>query len=269
MLDEVQDESLEAIRTWVSEQLGLHFEHERAPMFGQRLAALGKKLGLTFAQIRAGLDRGERDLAIALAEELSTNHTMFLREPESFALLTETILPSLPTTGELRMWSAAASSGEEAYSIAICASELLGPLAAERVRILGTDISERQIRHAERGVFERRSVAEHAPRLLPYFEAVGPARLRVRPEIAAMCVFRRLSLTQERWPFQLRFHVIFLRNVLYYFDAEVRRRVLEACFRAAEPGGWLVTSVTEPMLNTQTSWVRLGPAVLRKPGWSS
>lgn len=269
MHDEAPDESLDAIRAWVSAHLGLHFEHERAPMFGQRLQLLGKKLGLTFAQIRAGLERGERELAIALAEELSTNHTMFLREPESFAYLRETILPSLPSSGALRVWSAASSSGEEAYSIAICASETLGPFAAERVRILGTDISERQIRHAERGVFERRSVEEHAPRLLPYFEPVPPSRLRVRPEIAAMCVFRRLSLTQPRWPFQQRFHVIFLRNVLYYFDAEVRQRVLEACFRAAEPGGWLVTSVTEPMLNTPTSWLRLGPAVLRKPEWQT
>lgn len=263
------EEALEGIRSWVQRTLGLQFDSERRPMFEQRLAALCRRLAASMPQLHARLESGDGELALLVAEEVSTNHTYFLREPEMFDFLGETVLPSLSAVTDIRMWSAAASSGEEAYSLAMCSARALGgPEARERVSILGTDISERQIRHAERGVFHRRNMVHLTPELMSSFEDGGDSTVRVRHDIASMCVFRRLNLTQFPWPFQRRFHVVFLRNVLYYFSAATRREVLEACFDATEPGGWLITSLTEPMIDTRSSWVQWQPGVFRKPGGS-
>lgn len=261
--------AVEGVRKWVGHNLGLQFEHDRTAMLKQRLTVVCRKHKLSLSDLGARLESGDRALAVAVAEEVSTNHTQFLREPEMFALLASTILPSLPAHGPLRIWSAACSSGEETYSIAMCAAATLGVAAQPRLRILGTDISDRQIRHAERGLFERLDVEDHAPRLMPYFVNVDPTHVQVRADIAALCVFRRLNLTQARWPFEHRFHVIFLRNVLYYFDVPMRLRVLHACFDAATPDAWLITSVTEPMLGAQSPWHPLSPGVFRKPAFAA
>ena len=258
------------IRSWIERNLGLQFGHERSLMVEQRLELVCRKRRVSLTGLRQRLDSGDHELSLSVAEELSTNHTLFLREPEMFATYREAILPSLAGDAQLRIWSAASSSGEEAYSIAMSSIDALGATAAEqRIRILGTDISEQKVRHAERGVFTRRQVLDHAPDHLSFFVDHGTHELRVRDDVARLCVFRRMNLTHGPWPFQQRFQVIFLRNVLYYFDAEVQRLVIEACFRATEPGGWLVTSVTEPMIGAHAEWIQLAPGLFRKPGgWS-
>jgi chemotaxis protein methyltransferase CheR len=101
---------------------------------------------------------------------------------------------------------------------------------------------------------------------MAHFEQAGELRVRVRASVASMCVFRRMNLIQMPWPFQQRFHIVFLRNVLYYFDPAMRQQVVDACFEATEPGGWLVTSLTEPIIDAPRSWARLGPGIFRKEG---
>jgi chemotaxis protein methyltransferase CheR len=265
--------AVEGIRAWVGDKLGLQFEHERTQMLRQRLTLVCRKLKLSMCDLQTRLEAGDRALAISIAEEVSTNHTLFLREPEMFELLGRVIFPSLPAAGPLRIWSAACSSGEEAYTIAMSACDAFGVAAArERIRILGTDISERQVRHAERGVFERVGVAGNAPALMRYFVGgvdggadLKPSQVRVRGDVAGLCTFRRFNLTQDGWPFEHKFHVVFLRNVLYYFDPAMRQRVLERCFEVSTPDAWLITSVTEPMIGTRSPWSQLAPGVFRKP----
>jgi len=264
VLEEREAEAVERIRSWVATTIGLKIDEEAAAL-AQRLEPVCRKLSLSIDGLRERLERGDHGASISVAEEVSTNHTFFLREPRVFEFLSSTIIPGLPAIGEIRIWSAATSSGEEAYSLAICARRALGGLEArDRVRILGTDISERQIRHAERGVFQRRALASASVAIIDDFEVVDGAQLRVRPRVASMCVFRRMNLAQLPWPFAQRFHVVFLRNVLYYFDVATRRRVLDACWDAIEPGGWLVTSVTEPLLE-MARWESCEAGVYRKP----
>jgi hypothetical protein len=135
--------------------------------------ALCRGLRLEPEELLEGLVRERRSLVVGVAETLSTNHTAFFREPEAFDMLRNIILPTLPVDGPLRIWSAAASSGEEAYSIAFALRDELGPSALQRVRILGTDLSQRQIHAAERA---------HYPRfLLPHDEALAARRDRDEP----------------------------------------------------------------------------------------
>lgn len=256
------DDDMEGIRSWVKDRLGIRFEEAQLGIFKTRMAMYCRAVHSNAKETLTRLKFGDSLVERAVAEVVSTNHTSFFREQEMFSYFVSTILPSLPTDTPLRLWSAAASSGEEAYSMAYCIRHALGPAA--NAIVLGTDISERQVRRAEQALYPRTELAHLPGQLRELLEPHGPDALTVHPGVKALCTFRRMNLTQFPWPFQQRFHVIFLRNVLYYFDSEMQERIIEACYEAVEPGGWLVTSLTEPMLGVTTRWQRFVPGVHRK-----
>ena len=265
LLETKQSPAVNGVRRWVSSNIGLVYDADQATMLDARIEVVCKKLKITIDALLQRLVGGDHEAAVTIAEEMSTNHTFFFREPETFDFLRKEIVQSLPRQGPLRVWSAAASSGEEAFSLGICLFDELGGLAArDRVRILGTDISQRQIRRAESGLYPPRSLDTVSPSLRGHFAAAGP-EVRVREHITSLCTFRRLNLTQQTWPFQARFHLVFLRNVLYYFDPPTRALVLERCFDACEPGAWLVTSLTEPLFDVPPRWIPVRPGMFRKP----
>ena len=166
----------------------------------------------------------------------------------------------------MHIWSAASATGDEAYTLAILAAEALGPAqAANRVYILGTDISAPVIKRAESGVYDM-SHLEHTPEhlLKRYFEPVGLGEFRVVSHIRRMCTFRRLNLNAHPFPFRRSFDIVFCRNVLYYFEREQQRRALEALYGVTEPGGWLLTSLTELVRDMGTRWCWVGGGIYRK-----
>ncbi len=265
MTSAAQVSALPSIREWIATALGLRFDVEQSVNLDSRIDGACRRLGVSLETLLVRLHAGDHATATCVAEEVSTNHTYFFREPEMFTFLEQSIVPSLPRRGELRVWSAACSSGEEAFSLAISLTGALGGIEArERVRILGTDLSARQILRAENGHYLRRQVTSLDEQQSRFFTPAADDSVRVREDIAAMCTFRRVNLTTFPWPFQHRFHVIFLRNVLYYFDPAMRRRVLAACSRVIEPGGWLVTSLTEPMADQPPGWAQWQPGVYRR-----
>lgn len=254
---------LDQLRAWVRHHFGISYGSDQTLVFVDRIEGVCRDTRLTQDTLLARLGAGDAAVTRRLAEAVSTNHTFFFREPEVFEHVAAHVFPELPA-GPLRFWSAAASSGDEAYSLAILAHELLGTAAYERVRVLGTDLSDRQVRQAEAGIYPAYQVGEPAPERARWFEAAGPGKIQVVPSLRRMCTFRRLNLMQRPLPFEQRFHVVFLRNVLYYFDPPVRRLLLEACFDATEPGGWLVTSLTESITDLRTRWRPAGSAVYRR-----
>lgn len=256
---------LESLRSWVRSHFGLSFSGDQGELFVSRIESFCSERALRPQDLLLQLTAGQRALTGALADALSTNHTFFFREKEIFDLLDTSILPSL-AGGAVRVWSAASSSGDEAYSIAIAARERLGDAAAAGlVKILATDLSDRQLRLAEQGLFPAERVAlVNAERRARWFTRAGLGQWQIDPELRKMCTFRRLNLTTHPWPFEQRFHLIFLRNVLYYFEPSTRRAIVEACFDTAEPGAWLVTSLTDPMLDMVTRWTPIRPAIFRK-----
>lgn len=256
------DEALRSLRVWVAQRLGLVFDTQ-LETFEQRIFAYCRRRRVTLAELVLDLERESEAAVVGIAEAVSTNHTAFFREPEAFDVLRTVILPTLPQGEPWRLWSAAASSGEEAYSLAFTIRDTLDPMEASRVRILGTDLARRQVQRAETGRYPRFLHPADAA-FTRRFEIDG-ADLVVPERVRAMCVFRTLNLARQPWPFSQQFHVVFLRNVLYYFHPDVQRRVVEACYDVTTPGGWLVTSLTEPLLNLRTRWERIGPGVHRRP----
>lgn len=253
------------IRDWVRERLGIAYSDRGLEILTARVESARQKLGFpTVSRLRQAIASDPNSMAAAvLADAVSTNHTAFFREPETFKHFAEHILEPLCHAGrEVRIWSAAASTGEEAYSLAMLLHERLGPHGASRFRILGTDISRAAVAQAESGRYEAHSRSVDG-RYQAYVRDVGAGHFEVTPEIRQMCMFRRLNLMSERYPFAKKFDVIFCRNVLYYFSTQEQERVLGKLAGAAAKNGVLVTSLTESVHGLDVCWDKTHPAFYR------
>jgi len=180
---------------------------------------------------------------IHLIDALTTNHTSFFREPAHFDFLRKALLAEWKDRARIEIWSAACSSGEEPYSIAMCLLEELGAAASGKVRILATDISTRVLGAARKGDFA--------------------GSYRAKKELRAMIEFRRLNLL-EPGPRIGPFPLIFCRNVMIYFDKPTQRRVVERLSACLEPGGWLLTGHAESLTGVDHGLLYVQPAVYRK-----
>jgi len=172
------------------------------------------------------------------------------------------LLPDcINTAPQVRIWSAAASSGEEAYTIAMLAAELVGlENLKTRLAILGTDISFQVLRQAEEGIYSEEKL-HNIPSLYQkrYFSPCNGNQkaMQINDLLRPACIFRRMNLKKRPYPFKKRFHIIFCRNVLYYFAPDDREKIVNSLYESAEKGGWLIVSVTESLSNMTTKWKRM------------
>jgi chemotaxis protein methyltransferase CheR len=224
-------------------------------LFESRLSKLLRNQGM------AGLDelveclKLDRNPALerAIAEAMTINETSFFRDGRPFDLLRQDLLPKLievrRPTRCLRFWSAACSTGQEAYSLAILLREYFPMLAGWEIRIEGTDISAEVIERARQGVYHRIEMNRGLPARMAarYFDHVGEDWL-VRPEIRSLCHFRQANLCATPPPFNRaddRFDLIFLRNVMLYFPQETRKSLLAVVHRLLPPDGILFLGSSE------------------------
>lgn len=189
------------------------------------------------------------ELERSVAEAMTINETSFFRDCKSFALLQADVLPKLiqarRATRRLRLWSAASSTGQEAYSLAILIREHFPQLSSWTIRVEGTDISAEVVRRARHGRYHRIEMNRGLPArlLVRYFDRVGD-EWTIKPEIAAICHFRQANLCAPL-PFQERFDLILLRNVMLYLSLETRRTLLAAMHRIIAPDGYLFLGSAE------------------------
>jgi chemotaxis protein methyltransferase CheR len=215
----------------VKARAGIVLTADKGYMLETRLGPLLRREALPGLDALALRLRGGRAEALAaeVVEALTTNESSFFRDGKPFEHLRR-LMPRLaaarPPGQALRVWSAACSSGQEAYSIAMTAMELGPALGGRRVDILGTDISREMLDRAQEGVFTQFEVQRGLPvqMLVKYFRQEG-SRWRIAPELRAMVRWQPFNLLED--PRGLgRFDVIFCRNVLIYFDAPTKSRVL-------------------------------------------
>jgi len=208
----------------------------------------------------------------SLLERLLTQETSFFRYPAVFQALERTILPELqerrfwenPRT--LRIWSAGCSTGEEPYSIAITLCEALKFADAWEIEILATDISRRALRHAERGVYSRRSLQDAPPALVDGYFTATKHGFQVRPRVRGMISFAQMNLAES--VYVGKFDCIFCMNVLMYFSVERRLAILRRFHDALEPGGYFLLGHAETLSNSPVKFesIVLGDCrVYRKP----
>lgn len=209
-----------------------------------------------------------------LVDLITTNHTKFLREPEHFRYLSEHILPALtpPLTAlgaPLRVWSAAASSGEEPYTLAIVLSEYLRSHPGFAWQVEASDISRRMIEHARQGIYRLDSPQGLPPELLRrYFQKGVGSRAgtcRVKAELRDRVQFQRINLFQAAYPVPQGQHVIFCRNVMIYFDPPSRATLVHKLTRHLAPGGFLVIGHSESLLGIRHELETVRQSIFRKP----
>ncbi|HTX76997.1 MAG TPA: protein-glutamate O-methyltransferase CheR [Terracidiphilus sp.] len=221
-------------------------------LFEAKLAPLVRNRGLDDLHELVEYMRHARDMHLesAVADAMTVNETSFFRDSRPFELLRRELLPELVAarggTQSLRIWSAACSTGQEPYSLAILIREHFRMLAGWKVRIEGTDLCREVLERAKEASYERIEVNRGLPAryLAQYFHHAGE-RWVVKPETRALCSFRQMNLADTPLPFSHRFDVILMRNVMLYFGPQVRRTVMAEVHRLLAPDGVLVMGATE------------------------
>lgn len=246
-------ESFAFLAGLVKQRSGIVLTAEKGYMLETRLAPMLRREGLPGLDALALRLRAAREEALAreMVEALTTNESSFFRDGKPFEHLRK-LLPRLaaarPPGQALRIWSAACSSGQEAYSAAIVAAELGTALGGRRVEILGTDLSREMLARAQEGVFTQFEVQRGLPvqTLVKHFRQEG-TRWQISAELRAMVRWQPFNLLDEA-PGLGSFDVIFCRNVLIYFDAPTKSRVLGMLARMVEPDGAVYLGGAETVL---------------------
>lgn len=264
-----ESEGYEALRLWLEHRCAIHFPDHKRGLLLQRLARVQKAFALaTLADLARQVTQMQvHDVQLAVIHAASTNHTYFFREKDVLEYFRGTVLPHLAARREIRLWSAACSTGDEVYTLAILIAETMGMEALKRTTILGTDISATVIERAERGIYPARHL-DQVPAAIrtKYMRPVGIDQFQIIPEIRAACTFRRMNLKTAPFPFRKPFQAVFCRNVLYYFTPQDQVEVIEAIAAVTEPEGWLFTSVTETMRDLSALWQPVIGGVSRRAG---
>lgn len=273
----MRDNEFEFIRKLVYQHSRIQLGPDKRELVSARL---GKRLRATelesigdYCDLLRGPQAG--DELSHLIDAISTNHTFFFRENSHFDFVRQHLVPEMlarrPRENWSRFlaWSAACSSGEEPYSLAITLEECLPPAARWPWHIECTDISHRILAKARDGIY-RSEVVEKLPpaQIKNYFQrGVGPqeGNYRVRAALRERLAFHRLNLLEGEPQSRERFHVIFCRNVMIYFDRRTQEELVQKLTRHLVPGGYLLVGHSESLTGIQHSLQMVKPAIYRRP----
>lgn len=240
----------------------------------KRLRALGLSSFREYCDLVFGARGGGERLH--LVDALTTNKTDFFREPQHFEYLLRTALPQLVrdfgagVRRPLAVWSAACSTGEEPYTLAMVLAEVAGKIAGFRFQILATDISTRVLEHARRGIYaaDRVEPVPAALRRKYLLRSRDRARnlVRVAPQLRGLVKLRRLNLLDDDLGLRERQDAIFCRNVLIYFDRETQEGVLNRLCRHLAPGGYVFLGHSETINGLGVPLRPVAPTIYRRTG---
>jgi chemotaxis protein methyltransferase CheR len=243
----------EFLRKLLRERSGLDLSSDKQYLVESRLIPLARRSGLSgIADLVAKIKTGSDALTSEVVEAMTTNETFFFRDKIPFDHLRETILPALlkarASRRSLRIWSAASSTGQEPYSIAMCLKEIGAALAGWRVEILATDLSQGVLEKSRAGIFSQFEVQRGLPiqKLVKHFTQVGEL-WQLNADIRAMVQHRQLNLLQD-FSHLGTFDVIFCRNVLIYFDQDAKAGIFDRLAKSLDPDGVLVLGAAESVV---------------------
>lgn len=209
------------------------------------------------------------EAATTLINRITTNHTFFMREADHFFYFRDKALPQIAKAAkdkDLRIWSAGCSSGEEPYTLAMVMDEFFG--AAKiwwDTKILATDISTKVLDEASKGIYENEEI-EAVPShwKLNYFKKINKENSMVADKLKNDVIFRKFNLMDEVFPFRRKFHVIFCRNVMIYFDGKTKNELVKKFYDCTEYGGYLFIGHSESLNREETKYKYVMPAIYRK-----
>jgi chemotaxis protein methyltransferase CheR len=246
---------LDYVRTLARVKAAIVIEAAKDYLIESRLEPVARREGFasTHEFIRSMREnQGPGRLHDATIDALTTNETLFFRDHHPFDALRQTVLPELISARgryrKLRIWSAACSSGQEPYSIAMLIADKFPELDSWDLRIIATDLSDTILDQARAGAYSKFEINRGlpAPMLVKYFEQ-HDQRWVIRENLRKKIEFRKLNLA-EKFPILPQFDLIFLRNVMIYFDLKTKRQILSSVRRVLAPDGYLALGSSETPL---------------------
>jgi chemotaxis protein methyltransferase CheR len=255
-----------AIKRFIFDVAGIHLTEAKKALVTGRLAKRLRARNLDnygdYLKLIAH-DEGERQIAL---DQLTTNETYFFREPQHFAHLRDVVLPQRPRGQPFRVWSAASSSGEEAYSTAML---LAAELKEAPWEIVGTDISSKVVAQAKAGRYPLARSHHIPPAYLRAYclKGTGPeeGNLLINKRLRQKVRFLEANLNATLPDLGPPFDLVLLRNVMIYFQPETKRALVARLLEKLRPGGWMYIGHSESLNGLTESVVQVQPAIFRKP----
>jgi len=267
----ISDKEFKQLTDYIKVNYGIYLKDEKKALLTGRLHnVLTEKNFMSFTDYFNYIITDKTgDAVITLIDKITTNHTFFMREADHFNFFRDKVLPYLATTSkdkDLRIWSAGCSSGEEPYTLAMIIDEFLGlDKKWWDAKILATDISSKVLDIALKGVYNNEGIAIiPASWKVNYFEKLNDGKSVLTNKIRNEVIFRKFNLMMEAFPFKRKFHTIFCRNVMIYFDNETKMKLVKKFYALTEPGGYLFIGHSESLNRNETEYKYIMPAVYRK-----
>lgn len=263
MTSNLRADEFNYIRDLLRRYSGMVLEADKQYLVELRLNPLLRKMGLRnisalIQELRTGADSSLQQVVM---DALLNNETLFFRDITPFQTLKEHILPELQekykSTRRINIWSAACSHGQEPYSIAMLIKENFPELVSHwKINIMATDLSQKALNKAQEAIYKQLEINRGLPAnyLIKYFVQIG-ANWELRAEIKNMVNFRELNLLQFTPTFEKQ-DVIFLRNVLIYFDVEDKKKILSKIRQQLKPDGYLFLGSGETTISLDSNFAR-------------
>ncbi|UCV11223.1 protein-glutamate O-methyltransferase CheR [Dechloromonas denitrificans] len=259
------DSEFQLFRKLIYQQAGISLSDAKKPLVAGRLSKRLRQLGIgSYIEYFRLVQRDIQELQVTI-DLLTTNETYFFRENKHFDFLRDQILPGAIGRGPFRVWSGACSSGEEPYTIAMVLAEVLGQRPWE---IVASDLSTRVLEEAAGGLYPltdctgipRHLLHKHCLRGIGQYDG----SIMINPALRERISFRQINLNNAL-PKLGAFDVIFLRNVMIYFDIETKRQVIKRILPLLRPGGYFMISHSESLNGVTDALKSVRPSIYRKP----
>jgi chemotaxis protein methyltransferase CheR len=265
------DSEFKLLANYIKESSGINLKPEKKTLLIGRLNNMLVEMGMdSFMTYYKHLQQDTKGTELSrLIDKVTTNHTYFMREAEHFEYLSQNVLPYFAThikNRDLRTWCAASSTGEEPYTLAIILDEFF-KMTNENwdKKLLATDLSLNVIETAKKGIYSNDKV-NALPKMwaLNYFDKISPTEYQIKASLRNQVIYRRFNLLEPVFPFKQKFHIIFCRNVMIYFDNETKETLINKFYDCLESGGYLFIGHSESLNRENTKFQYIKPAVYRK-----
>lgn len=268
---DLHDKEYMLFRDFLEQQCGIVLGDNKQYLVKSRLAPLMQRFGLaTLSElVNKTLSPFERQLRSAVIDAMTTNETLWFRDTYPYELLKKQIFPELEKTCRtVKIWSAASSSGQEPYSIAMTALEYQQSRPGAfslGVHIMGTDISNTMLEHCQRAEYDGLALSRglSPERRSKFFEDSGKGMMRVKDNVRKNVSFRHLNLL-DSYTLLGKFDIIFCRNVLIYFSADVKAKIIRQFAQSLNPRGYLFLGASESLssINADFEMIRCNPGII-------
>ncbi|HMA99634.1 MAG TPA: protein-glutamate O-methyltransferase CheR [Spirochaetota bacterium] len=266
----LKDGEFRKIAALIKERFGINLTASKKALVAGRLNKLIKNLGFkNFTQYLDYLEnsRDSKDL-LALIDKISTNHSYFYREKEHFIYLRDTLLPEITAQfsgEEIRIWCAGCAGGEEAYTLAMVIDDFFNSTGINKeFKILATDISVQALAAAVKGVYPAGRVKSLSPSYKNRYFHKDDNMYIIKKDLKRHILFKRLNFINRTFPFKNRFHLIFCRNVMIYFDQPTRTELVSKFYRQLMVNGYFFIGHSETVDRNTCPFRYIKPTIYKK-----